>query len=161
VIITVIVIVIALIFIWYQIKGPSIPEAAPQMAYYTTDDGKTYFAEDQMKDTPFDHNGQKAVRAWLYTCGDSKDKKLLYLEQYTPMFQKQLADAKAKNQPMDPMIIAEQGDAIYEVRKPGQKNWILKSSAAGQKMITPPCPPGKNPNWAIPPMSAKPGDPLS
>jgi hypothetical protein len=159
--ITIAIILAALVFIYYQIKGESIPEAPPAMAYYTTDEGKTFFAEDQMHETPFDHNGQQAVRAWLYTCGTSTDKKLGYLERYTPAFLKQLAQSKSSNQPLDPMIIVEQGDTIYEVKKPGTGTWIPKAGAAGQRMITPQCPAGQNPNWVTPPPGTKPGDKLS
>jgi hypothetical protein len=155
------VILVAVVFIYLQIRGDRIPEAPPQMAYYTTDEGKTFFAEDQLHEVPFDHSGQQAVRAWLYTCGTSTDKKLGYLERYTPQFLKQLAQSKAANQPMDPMIIVEQGDTIYEVKKPGTGAWVQKASAAGQKIITPPCPQGQAPNWVTPPAGTKPGDKLS
>jgi hypothetical protein len=161
VILTCVVILIALVFIYMQIRGESIPEAPPQMAYYTTDDGKSYFAEDQMHEVPFDHGGQQAVRAWLYTCGTSTDKKLGYLERYTAAFLKQLQQTKATNQPMDPMIIVEQGDTIFEVKKPGTAQWILKSSPAGQKIINPICPAGQNATWVTPPTGTKPGDKLS
>lgn len=156
--ITIAIILVALWFIWYQIKGESIPTAPPQMAYYTTDEGKTFFAEDQMHETPFKQNGADAVRAWRYTCGDSKDLKLGYLERYTPEFLKQVAQSKAANTPMDPMIIVEQGDSIYEVKKPGQARWVKKDSAAGQAVIKPSC---NNAVWQSPPAGSKPGDKLS
>ena len=158
--ITIAIILAAFVFIYYQIKGESIPEAPPQMAYYTTDEGKTYFADDQMHEVPFDHNGQQAVRAWLYTCGESKEKKMGYLERYTAAFLKQVAQAKASKQPMDPMIIVEQGDTIYEVKKPGPGNWVPKAGTTGQKLITPQCPAGQNANWVTPPVGTKPGDTL-
>jgi hypothetical protein len=159
--ITILIILAALVFIYYQIKGDSIPQAPPQMAYYTTDDGKTFFAEDQMHETPFTHDGAQAVRAWRYTCGDSKEAKLGYLERYTADFLKQLAQAKAANQPMDPMIIVEQGDAIYEVKKPGNPTWYKKASQTGQNIINPKCPAGQNPMWMTPAPGSKPGDKLS
>ena len=158
--ITIAIILVAIVFIYLQIRGERIPEAPPQMAYYTTDEGKTYFAEDQMHEVPFDHNGQQAVRAWLYTCGTSTEKKLAYFERYTAAFVKQIAQSKASNQPMDPMIIVEQGDTIYDVKKPGSATWVQKASPTGQKIITPVCPPGQNPNWVSPPAGTKPGDKL-
>jgi hypothetical protein len=157
--ITVVIILAALWFIYYQIKGDSIPTAPPQMSYYTTDEGKSFFAEDQMHEIPFKKDGADAVRAWRYTCGDSKDMKLGYLERYTPEFQKQAAQAKAANTPMDPMIIVEQGDSIYEVKRPGANNrWVKKDSAAGQAVIKPSC---NNAIWQSPPTGTKPGDKLS
>jgi hypothetical protein len=156
--VTIGIIVLALIFIWYQIKGESIPEAPPALAYYTTDDGKTFFAEDQLHETPFQKDGAEAVRAWRYTCGDSKDMKVAYLERNTAEFRKQLETAKKANQPMDPMIIVEQGDAIYEVRKPGTTQWIKKMSPAGQKLIAAPC---QNVIWQNPPIGTKAGEKVS
>jgi hypothetical protein len=43
-----------------------------RQAYYSVDDGKTWFAENDGKIVPFDYNGREAVRAHVYRCGKGK-----------------------------------------------------------------------------------------
>src|SRR5438045_2449836 len=53
--------------IWAQrFFGP--PSIAVTKAYYTTDEGKTYFADDLDKIYPFDHGGKQAYRAVVFRC---------------------------------------------------------------------------------------------
>ena len=59
---TISVIVIALIAIFFEIKGKSKP-SAPTQAYYTVDDGASYFADDVNLVPPYMHDGKEAVRA--------------------------------------------------------------------------------------------------
>ena len=45
------------------------PAAVKDMAFFTDDDGATWFADDAKKIPPFDHNGKQAVRARVYRSG--------------------------------------------------------------------------------------------
>lgn len=74
--------------------------------YYTVDDGRTWFADDSGKPLPFDHNGQMAVRCFVFKCSTSAPF-VGYLETLT----------KAS----DPSSVSS-GAAVL-VKKPGARDW--------------------------------------
>jgi hypothetical protein len=41
-------------------------------AFYTDDNGKTFFKDERYKVVPFDHNGKQAYRADVFQCRDGK-----------------------------------------------------------------------------------------
>ena len=45
---------------------------ASDSAFYTDDNGKTFFKDDRYKVVPFDHNGKQAYRADVFQCRDGK-----------------------------------------------------------------------------------------
>ena len=84
---TIFVIVVAVGFIIYSALpggGPKIPT----QAFYTVDDGTTWFADDIKKIAPFDKDGKPAVRAHVYKCGDKTF--CAYMDRYTPEAKKQI-----------------------------------------------------------------------
>ena len=54
----------------------------PAQAYYTTDDGKTWFAADASNKAPFQHDGKQALRAHVFQCAD-KPPFVGYLSKYS------------------------------------------------------------------------------
>src|SRR6516225_9036515 len=44
--------------------------ASSDRAFFTVDDGNTWFANDAAKIPPFDKDGKQAVRAFVYRCAD-------------------------------------------------------------------------------------------
>ncbi len=63
-----------------QSRGPQIPT----QAYYSVDDGQTFFADDINLVPPFEKDGKMAVRAHVFTCDGGKTPFVAYLERYTP-----------------------------------------------------------------------------
>ena len=57
------------VVIWSNSSG--IP-APLKTAYYSDDDGTSYFVDDINKIYPFDHNGKQALRADVFQCSDGK-----------------------------------------------------------------------------------------
>src|SRR5271165_3819230 len=53
-------------------------------AWYTDDDGKTWYSGDKSRNPPFDHNGKTAVRAFVFKCDADNREFVGYLERYTP-----------------------------------------------------------------------------
>jgi hypothetical protein len=53
--------------IWWEAR-PAPKEEAVTRAFYTTDDGKTWFTDDAERLPPFDHGGKQAVRLYLFSC---------------------------------------------------------------------------------------------
>jgi len=67
------VLVVALALLGYQLfGGPSSVGPAPRTAFYTDDDGKTFFEDDINKVSPFERNGKQAYRADVFQCPDGK-----------------------------------------------------------------------------------------
>ncbi|HEX4054574.1 MAG TPA: hypothetical protein VHX86_09945 [Tepidisphaeraceae bacterium] len=65
-------------------------------AYYTVDDGKTWFADGVYKVPPYEYNGQTAVRAMVYTYDHGSKTFCPYLQRYNTEIKKRLDDAVAK-----------------------------------------------------------------
>ncbi|HMB96405.1 MAG TPA: hypothetical protein VKK61_10230 [Tepidisphaeraceae bacterium] len=100
-------------------------------AYYTDDDGQSWFVDSIDKVPPFDHNGKTAVRVNLYTCDDSKTVFAGYLERCTPAAKKKLESefnsAISAGKPISSVSIGPDISTFgTEIKKPGDKTWILR-----------------------------------
>lgn len=112
-------------------------------AFYSDDDGKSWFIDDASKIPPFDHDGKKAVRAVVYRYDDDK-KFVAYLERFSDA---QLPQVQA-------VIAAHPEQASHwlhgamQVKKPGSLKWIepgdgnVANTIAYEKIITPEAPDG-------------------
>jgi len=109
---------------------------ATSKAYFSDDDGKTYFVDDIEKIVPFDHEGKPAVRAMVYKCAD-KPPFVSYLLRYNEGGRAKLAD---------PALKGEAGgirNSSSEVKRPGDTNWVPLFSAKGEAIsMHPLCPDG-------------------
>ncbi len=81
-IVTAIVLLLALSFAYCRLKGDA-PFGSQGQAFYTVDNGSTWFADDIGKIPPFDHGGRPAYRCYVYTTDGGKTMFVLYLERYT------------------------------------------------------------------------------
>ena len=64
---------LALAVITYQLFGSAVRGGGgPVQAFYTDDNGKTFFKDDAYRVLPFDHNGKKAYRADVFQTADGK-----------------------------------------------------------------------------------------
>lgn len=52
-------------------------------AFYTVDDGATWFVDDANKLPPFDHEGKPAVACYVYKCGNAGQPWVSHLMRYT------------------------------------------------------------------------------
>jgi hypothetical protein len=96
------------------------------LMYYTTDDGKTWFADAWEKVPPFDHDGQQAVRCYVYKT-PSSGAFAGYLETYTPAAHDYLSGSLNSPVPVD----TTKGTLV---KRPGDKDWVSTASLAGQKI---------------------------
>lgn len=73
-------------------------------AWYSDDDGASWFADSVYKVAPFDHNGKTAAVAEVYSYADGKKQFCGYLMKYTPEAKRELEQAldAAKQQGRDP-----------------------------------------------------------
>ena len=133
------IIVLALIFIFFQIRGGGTPTMATT-AFYTTDDGATWFEDDINKLAPFDKNGKPAYRVYVYKCADGNEF-VSHLERYTPAAQKAIEAARAKGGGMeDPTIYEQISMTGMEVKDPktGDKGWVKQGMVEAAAKITEP-----------------------
>jgi hypothetical protein len=137
------IIVIALIIIGWQLTSSGGPKI-PSEAYYTIDDGATWFADDIQKIPPFDKDGKPAYRAHVFKCSDGKEF-VSHLERYTPEAKKKLEEARAKGDQADPAVYEEVTITGIEVKKPGtgDTGWVKQSDyEKAAKIASPVCPDG-------------------
>ena len=92
-------------------------------AYFTDDDGKTFFADSPTNVPPFDHNGKTAVSAYVYRAGGKEF--VAYMSRYTPEARKRIVASKK--------VTAEDERFGRELKKPGAAEWI---KATDLKKIT-------------------------
>ncbi len=147
--VTAAIIIIALGLIIWQATGNSGP-SIPTKAYYSIDDGATYFADDINLIPPFEKDGKPAYLAMVFQCDGGKPF-VSYLQRYTK-------DAKAKLEAAKNKPPAEGGDMmIYEevrmngteVKKPGtgDTGWVKQADYQRSSEITSPkCPDGTTNN---------------
>src|SRR5215469_441335 len=122
-------ILLAAIVLAYQLWPQK--KANLAQAYYTDDDGATWFADSAYKVAPFDHNGKTAVIAEVYSYDGGGKKFCAYVAKYTPDAKKKLesaiADSMAKGQ--SPGSIALFNDRGFlnggmMVKHAGKGEWI-------------------------------------
>ena len=68
------IVIVAVGIIGYQLfgGGGGGGHGAPKLAFYTDDDGNTFFKDDIYKVVPFEHNGKQVYRAEVFKCPDGK-----------------------------------------------------------------------------------------
>ena len=99
--------------------------------FFSTDDGQTWYVDEMTNNPPYQHDGQEAVLAHIYDCG-GKDF-CLFLEKLTP-------DMKATME--DPNHGDVNIDAGSLVKKPGDKDWVGKTTKDGRAIMQLKCPDG-------------------
>jgi hypothetical protein len=102
-------------------------------AFYTVDDGKTYFTASKLLVAPFDKDGKQAVRAHVFMCGGKPV--VGHLSRYTDAALKVMEDVKQsraeKRPPKDIGALMNLSSSGIEVKKPGAGNpWIKGTDAA-------------------------------
>jgi hypothetical protein len=123
--VTIGIILIALIFIVYSafFSGPGRPRIVTK-AYYTVDDGQSYFVDDINKVVPFDHDGSPAVMCMVFSCDGGSTKFVGYLEKYPPKVAKMLNDAQSNSNGPDKESLMMQYEGEMLVKKPGSGDWV-------------------------------------
>lgn len=122
--------------------GPKIPT----QAYFTVDDGQTWFADDIQNISPFDHQGQQAVRVHLFTCDGGKTVFPVYLERYNDEARaawEKLHEAEAGGQ-VDVSLYEqiERGQEVKRARDPDSP-WVKTTNfERSSEIMSPRCPDG-------------------
>lgn len=131
-------------FSFKSIRGSGAPYI-PTQAYFSSDDGKTWFADDKKKAPPFKAaDGKDAVQAVVVSCKGGKDPFVMYLWRYTADAKSKLDEAAASGDPAKLGAAETAVSMSREMKKPGQSEWIrmtdFKNSPSVMAMV---CPPGE------------------
>jgi hypothetical protein len=145
-------------FVWSQMGDSS--AKIGKSAYYTTDDGKTWFVDDVLKVPPFDKDGKPACGIILGKCTSEKnpdpEPKPLYLYRYTAKGKAAMETYVAAKEAGSPnlrdayMAVQGLGAMAKEVKRPGDKDWVTGPATMGIARAMPTCPPGEMPGIAEP-----------
>lgn len=140
--VTIAIIVIAIIVIILESRsGHTTSPAIGRKAYYSDDDGKTFFADDVGKISPYtDANGKTAVHALVFKCGSGKEF-VGYLERYTAAGK--IEAEKSQGHTLSGRL--RNPVNLVEVKKPGAKVWVKSTPENSQEyaaITSPACPDG-------------------
>ncbi|HEX5242160.1 MAG TPA: hypothetical protein VFW23_02775 [Tepidisphaeraceae bacterium] len=125
------IVVLAIIWLVYSMRG-SKPAAMvlTTKAYFSDDDGKTFYADDVSNIPPYQHNGKKAYRAKVYEVKGSGQRFVGYLEGYDDKAKKQIEESIKKG--LDPASAMQGVD--LEVKKPGPGKWVKVGAMVSPEM---------------------------
>jgi len=141
-VISVIVLGVVALLAWQLTASSSGASGERGQLYFTTDDGATTFTAPANRLPPFDYNGKQAVQAVMFSSDGGKTKFVGYLERYSAGAKQQMEAAKEASKPGGKMVMSapNRNATTIEVKKPGDKTWVDKSSAAGVAVmrVTPP-----------------------
>jgi hypothetical protein len=116
--------------------------SAVASAYYSTDDGQSWFVEDRAKIPPFEHQGKPAYRAYVFKCGENGKPFVAYLERFAEPARTELANrnpgAPSGGAGAGAGAGAALNDAI-EVKQPGAGEWVKLTSTRGAQAVAPRC----------------------
>lgn len=103
-------------------------------AFYSDDDGVTWFVDSADKIMPFDHNGKPAVGAAVCAGPDGKQS-VAYLMRYTPAALREFEAARAKGQSRSSVSVSP----MMEAKKPGAPStaWVGDTNPSFQAIATP------------------------
>jgi hypothetical protein len=109
-------------------------------AYFTIDDGKTWFADSASNPSPFTKDGKPAYRVFIWRCGTSAPfASHLYRSGGGPSAggAAKPAPAFAAGRTPQPM-----SGSATEVKRPGAASWVTANTVEGETVARPLCPDG-------------------
>jgi hypothetical protein len=124
-----------------QFSGASTGEPSAS-AFFTTDDGQTWFVDDATKLAPFQRDGKEAVRAYVFECNGTPF--VNHLERFTPDGRKAAEAAiGAKGSEQATPVAGQLRLSGAEIKKPGAKQWTpLSDMSKAGPILRPKCPNG-------------------
>lgn len=98
-------------------------------AYYTTDDGATWFKDSVYKEPPFQVDGKEALLAFVFKCNGKEF--VGFVGKYTPAYQaimKKANEARKEGKtPENQELVITGAPAGTLLKKPGDKQWVTQN----------------------------------
>jgi hypothetical protein len=151
-IILAVVVLVAIVVVYWEWRGSSriSDSGGPSSAYFSNDDGATYFVGPVDQSVPFTKDGKTVDRAHVFKCGG----KLVvgYLSRYTQAHIQTVE--KLANMQKDPshgppsladLNLGVMGSRGTEVKAPGGKEWVNSADPTAFPIMTFKCPDGSDP----------------
>jgi hypothetical protein len=139
--VTIAVLAAAAISLFCAMQQVSSVGASPNTkAYFSDDDGKTWFDDDALRPFPFNHKGRPAYRAHIFRCGAMTF--CGYLESM-PDDVRGGIDALPQNWQARNAAMQSASDRIV-VKKPGDVKWVQPGQKQYDGIVDPGCPDGSN-----------------
>jgi hypothetical protein len=124
--------------------GPHHSQRLENSAFFSDDDGATWFIDDNTKIPPFDRGGKPAYRAEVFECGTGKPF-VAYLEKFTAAKKQQIQAELADHPENLPALL----QTPTEIKKPGDAKWLSPDAPGGSaeskaytRVLTQICPQG-------------------
>jgi len=107
-----------------------------ERAFFTVDDGKTWFVDDASQLAPFQHKGAEAVRA--YVCEFEGKRFVNHLERYTDEGKKAMARLRevVKKGPPPGQLVSAAQQKGREVKRPGDAKWVSSANGTAAAAVT-------------------------
>lgn len=144
---TAVIVVAVSLILFRSIGGGAGVGDSVDLAFFSTDDGKTWFPDDAKHVPPFSRDGKDAYRAYVYRCPDGKEF-VAFLERYTPRAKKEREALYAGGEG-SAIPILDEAKGI-EVKAPGQATWLKQSDPRAAVVMTPGCTGGGKPQMVLP-----------
>jgi hypothetical protein len=128
--------------IYFETRPPGEAMAPPKLAYFTIDDGATYFSDSIRLAPPFTKDGKVVLKAFVFK-GSSGKPWVQYLGRYTPSAKTNI-EKLAQQKDVDPQQLANALGEGLEVKAPltGDKGWVGATSSQGGPICEIHRPPG-------------------
>ncbi len=139
----VILLTVAAYFCWRAIDHPPRAIAGLGKAFFSTDDGKTWFTAPASNIAPFDDNGTTAYRVEVYRCSHGSAF-VVNLEAFSAEDKAKIERTIADGQDSS-AVRGMEADAPPLVKKPGDREWVKmteKNEARYRAIARPVCPDG-------------------
>ena len=145
-----VILLVIIVIVWELAGGKKAgPAGALNQTFFSTDDGKTYFADDSSKLPPFMKDGKPAYKAVVFRCGNGQPF-VAHLERFTEEGKKRAEEARQKTgRTYGGMGMM----SMLEVKKPGQPNWVRLSNETSKQwseIMKVTCPDGGSPEPVLP-----------
>lgn len=143
---TLVVIMVAVGFIIFS-QLPSRKPTPATKAFYSSDDGKTWFADDIKKLAPFAVEGKDAVLVHVFKCPKGEPF-VAYMERYTPEARLEMEKIMIGGKDVMAMEMGEKlvmlRQSGVEYKKPGDAKWFKMEDDYGEfaRIMTIKCPEG-------------------
>jgi hypothetical protein len=128
-----------LIMIWNT--RSNIPSDATK-AFYTVDDGDTYFIDDLNKAYPFDHDGKQAYRAYVFKSKSSGKKFVAFIERMNDIGRARMEELLTQPREKAKTQIAHLLANCTEVKRPHGTEWAAVNTPAYGMIMNPTGPDG-------------------
>jgi hypothetical protein len=140
---------VAALFVIFRSSGGNGGGASDRvdLAFFSADDGKTWFPDNARKVPPFNRDGKDVYRAYIYKCPDGKEF-VAFLERYTPKAKKEREALYAGGE-QSAVPILDEAKGI-EVKTPGQTTWVKQSDPRAVMVMIPRCAGGGKPQMVLP-----------